>query len=156
MPVEFSNRGGLRSLLDDARRELMASLEGLSEEQMTDELENGWSVKDVVAHVAMWDEMVLPDLIRAVRGHQSLFKAWDHESFTDQWNHIQLELRRGFPLEHVMEEFSESRQAIMSFLDSVAEERLTSGPIPASCAIQAEHDREHAAQIRAWREQKGA
>ena len=133
----------------------MAALEGLDEQSMSAELENGWTMKDVMAHVAMWDEMVLPDLIRAARGHHSSLDAWDHESFTDQWNQISLALRRHFPLEQVLSELAESRQAILSFLDSPPEERLTSGPIPVACAIQAGHDREHAAQIRAWRERAG-
>lgn len=116
---------------------------------------DGWSVKDILAHVAMWDEMVLPDLIRAVRGHHTSLDEWDHESFTDQWNRIALALRRRFPLEQVLGELAESREAVLSFLNSAPEERLSSGPIPVSCAIQAEHDREHAAQIRDWCQREG-
>ena len=56
------------TLLDDARKELMTSINGLAEDHMEAPLADGWSVKDILAHVAMWEDAALPDMRRAARG----------------------------------------------------------------------------------------
>ena len=145
-----ATRASLSALLDDARQELTASLQGLTAEQMEIPLPEGWSVKDVVAHVAMWEEITLPDMYRAMRGRHTVTGSW--EGPFDDWNDIQFELRRDFPLAQVMEELAETRRATLEALRAAPEARLTSGFIPVTCAIYAQHDREHAAQIRDWRQ----
>jgi hypothetical protein len=150
-----ATRTSISALLDDARRELLASFQGLTEEQMTVPMLEEWSVKDVLAHVAMWEEVALPDMRRAARGDKTALDAWDH-SFTDQWNHMQFALRKGFPLRQVLTELAEMRLGTMEILGSVEEARLVSGFIPSTCAIHARHDREHAEQIRSWRQKQGA
>lgn len=149
-----ATRTSISALLDDARRELMTSVQGLSEEQMQISLPDGWSVKDILAHVAMWEEIALLDVHRAARGDQTALGAWDH-SFAEQWNNIHFVLRKSFPLGQVLTELTEARQGMMEILNSVEEKRLAGGFIPNTCAIHAKHDREHAEQIRNWRQQKG-
>src|SRR3989304_1840784 len=133
MPVEMSTRDGLLSLLEEARRELVASFEGLSDDQMQIPLPDGWSVKDILAHVAMWEEITLPDMYRAMRGRHTVTGSW--EGPFDDWNDIQFELRRDFPLAQVMEELAETRRATLEALRAAPEARLTSGFIPVTCAI---------------------
>jgi hypothetical protein len=149
-----ATRTSISALLDDARRELMTSIQGLTEEQLEAPLPDGWSVKDILAHVAMWEEIALLDVRRAARGDKTALGAWDH-SFNDQWNNIHFALRKSFPLGQVLTELSEARQGMMEVLGSVEEQRLAGGFIPDTCAIHAKHDREHAKQIRDWRQQKG-
>ncbi len=154
--IPSPTRTSLLALLDNARQELLTSFQGLAEEQMETPALDGWSVKDMLAHVAMWDEMELPDMRRAARGRARVLDALDDAyQLVDRWNDIQFALRKTLPLEQVLAELDEARHEIMRFLASVAEEHLTSGFVPAACAIQADHDREHAGHIRAWREKQG-
>lgn len=115
---------------------------------------DGWSVKDILAHVAMWDEMELSDMRRAARGDQPAFESFDYP-FIDQWNHIQLVLRSRFPAKQVLAELTESRQAIMDFLSSLPDELLATGYIPMACMHSIHHDQRHAEQIRDWRQREG-
>jgi hypothetical protein len=140
--------------LDGARQDLMESIQGLTDAQMQIPSPEGWSVKDILAHVVMWEETALPDMRRVGRGDEAALDAWDH-SLNDQWNHIQVTLRRRFPLEQVMRELAEARQSTVDFLRTVGEDRLDSGFIPNTCAIHARHDRDHGAQIRRWRQEQG-
>ena len=148
-----ATRSSISALLDDARRELLQSFQGLTDEQMTAPLPDGWSVKDILAHVAMWDEMELPDMRRAARGDQPAFESFDYP-FIDQWNHIQLVLRSRFLAKQVLTELTESRQAIMDFLSSLPDELLATGYIPMACMHSIRHDQRHAEQIRGWRQQE--
>ena len=151
-----ATRASLCALLDDARRELLASFHGLADEQMELPLPDGWSVKDILAHVAMWDEMELPDMRRAARGSVRVLDGLDEdESLVDRWNEVQFRLRRRLPVKQVLTELSGERASIIEFLQSVPEECLTSGFIPTACAVQARHDRDHAQQIREWRQTQG-
>ncbi len=154
MPVELNTRDGLITLLERARRELMDSFQGVSEERVLLPVEDGWSVKDVLAHVTMWEETALPDMSRAVRGEMTALASWDR-TFIDDWNRIQFALRRPFPLAQVLAELTEMRRATIELVKSASEERLTSGFIPTTCAIHARHDRDHAEQIRGWRRNEG-
>ncbi len=150
-----ATRARICALLEDAREEILASFEGLTDEQMEMPLADGWSVKDILAHVAMWDEMELPDMRRAARGRARVLDALDDAyQLVDRWNDIQFALRKTLPLEQVLGELDEARHEIVQLLASVAEEHLTGGFIPAACAIQAKHDRDHAAQIREWRQRQ--
>jgi hypothetical protein len=154
MTTELSTRNGLVSLLDAARGELLASYEGLNEERMHAPVEGEWTVKDILAHVAMWEETALADMYRAVRGDRPALASWDR-SFLNEWNRIQLALRKQFPLPQVLHELADTRSATIEVVKSAPEERLTSGFIPATCAIHARHDGDHAAQIQEWRSKEG-
>jgi hypothetical protein len=145
---------GICTLLDDARRELMTSIGGLAEDQTEAPLADGWSARDILAHVAMWEETALPDMRRAARGDRTALGNWN-QSFTEQWNRIHSALRKSFPLRQVLAELAESRRGTVDFLGSLDVERLASGFIADTCAIHAKHDREHAEQIRNWRQQQG-
>ena len=151
-----TTRASLCALLEDARHELLAAFDGLPDEQMEVPLPDGWSVKDILAHVAMWDEMELPDMRRAARGSARVLDGLDEdETLVDLWNEVQFRLRRRLPVKQVLMELEEARASVIEFLEAVAEERLTSGFVPAACVIQSRHDRQHAAQIRDWRQTQG-
>ncbi len=146
----------LCALLQDARQQLLASFRGLTDDEMQTALPGSWSVKDILAHVTMWDEMELPDMRRAARGRARVLDALDDAyHLVDRWNDIQFALRKTLPLEQVLGELDEARHEIVQLLASVAEEHLTSGFMPAACAIQARHDRDHADQISDWRQTQG-
>ncbi len=147
-----ATRATLVALLDEARRELMTSVQGLSEGQMETPGPDGWSVKDILAHVAMWEETALADMRRAVRGDTTALDAWDH-SFDDQWNHMHMVLRKSFPLQQVLRELAETRRATIEILGSLQDVQMTGGFMPSTCAIHAKHDRDHAEQIRVRRQQ---
>ena len=148
-----ATRVRLSALLTEARDDLLASFQGLTDEQMDSALREGWSVKDILAHLAMWEEIALLDMCRVARGDRAALDAWDH-SFNNEWNHIQFALRKGFPLPQVITELAEVRRGTIELVGSVPEERLVGGFIPSTCAIHARHDREHAEQIREWRQKE--
>ncbi len=102
-----------------------------------------WSVKDILAHLASWEEQILPDLRRVREGRQPALAAFN-EADVDQWNALLVGLRRAFPLSQVRQKLAHYRSAIIEALDSLPH-----------FAICAGHDRRHAEHIRHWRQQEG-
>ncbi len=41
----------------DSRAKLLAAIDGLTDEQMSDPSLDGWAVKDHLAHMALWDDL---------------------------------------------------------------------------------------------------
>src|SRR5262245_23759753 len=61
-PIESDSPRSKAELLERARREYTAleqTLGRLSEAQMTARPDDGWSVKDILAHIAAWQQILL-------------------------------------------------------------------------------------------------
>lgn len=151
----MSDREQVYSQLEEARQELLAAIDGLKPEQMTVPMLEDWSVKDVLAHVASWEEFALPDLRRAAKGHIPALASF-REAEVDDWNRALMSLRRNFPLDQVMSELKEYREATIAALDALPDERLAQGQFARIMAdITVQHDRDHAQDIAKWREKEG-
>ena len=149
-----SARDSLRTLLDSARAELLAAIEGLTPEQMTVPVIGDWSAKDILAHVSAWEQQIVPDLER-VRDEFTPALAQFREQDADRWNELMMGLRRTFSLTQTLHELGHYRQEVLRRLDQLEERHLSSGFVPATCAIASGHDRDHAGQIREWRRREG-
>jgi hypothetical protein len=153
-----SDRDQLAGELEQARSELRASYQGLSEEQITRLGAVGeWSVKDVLSHVASWEEVMLPDLARLVRGDTPVLASMDLETADfDPFNAMIMSLRRNLPLDQVLRELDICRADVMAALARLPDAALAQGQFARFLLqITAVHDREHAEGIRQWRRKEG-
>ena len=151
----LSDREQVYSLLEAARKELVAAIDGLTPEQMAIPVFDDWSVKDILAHIASWEEYALPDFQRVARGHMPALASF-REPEVDNWNALVMSLRRNFPLEQVTYELEANRKATIAALDALPDERLAQGQFVRIWAtIAAVHDREHGEDIRKWRQKEG-
>lgn len=148
-------RASIYALRDGARRELLASIEGIPPETMSGLVIGDWSVKDVLAHVAFWEEIAVPDFERAARGHKLALATFQPQKYTDLWNQIAMDLRREFPLDQVLHELHSFRKQMTQRLDALPDAAFTTVWAPTYCAISAYHDRDHAGHIREWRQREG-
>jgi hypothetical protein len=150
--------GDREQILDEiakARESFVASLEGLSDEQMTAPVVGDWSVKDLLAHLACWEEVQLPDLGRLARGDAPALVAFDIKQ-VDEWNAKLMSLRRHFSLEQARRELELCRQQLVDAVGRLPDSALAEGQFARSllkiCAI---HDGEHERDIREWRKREG-
>jgi hypothetical protein len=90
------------------RRVLMESLDGLTEAQMIVPSIDGWSVKDHLAHLTVWDEIRVLEDGRISSGYDS---AWPHMTAeqNEALNAITQAMRRALPLTQVMAELTAAR-----------------------------------------------
>ena len=153
-----SYRQRLLARLAYERTSLLAQLLGLDEAVLTGLLVGeGWTVKDLLAHVAGWDRWQKNSMQAMVAGEEPVFDAVDdidaaNERFVAAW--------RGASLEAVVAEHSAARSDWVAWLGDLPVEAFfrartyhgydwTFARTP--LRIQWEHDAEHTAQIAAWR-----
>ena len=75
------DRDALLAHFHQMRAALLAAIEGLNDAQMVEPSLDGWSVKDHLAHLALWDDLRASEVERISAGHQT---SWhmpgrDHE-----------------------------------------------------------------------------
>ncbi len=148
-------RASIYDLLEDARRELMTAVEGIPPERMTAPVIGDWSAKDILAHIAFWEEIAIPDFQRVARDDTPALAHFQPEKL-DTWNELSMAMRRSFPLAQVLRELHDTRQAMKQQLESLPDDAFMTGWAPLYCAITVGHDRQHAEHIRAWREKESA
>lgn len=151
----------LAGQMADARERLLASIEGLPDEEM---LEPGvcgeWSVRDVLAHVAAWDRETTAMFEAMLKGERHYFLDLDEDGL-EQFNEEHHEATRDVPLPEVLAELTASREAMLDLVRGVDNLHLFA-PAPgdehadmsiATClGAQIQHDEEHAEMIETWRE----
>lgn len=149
-------RENLYERLESRWRELHDAFQGLSDDAL---MEGGvvgpWSVRDVLAHVTTWDEEALKALPVIVEGGR-VPRYSDLYGGIDAFNAQSQRRKRGFSLEQVLTELKETHQRILSYLESVPDSAFAKENRFLRRLRQDTygHLREHAEQIRAWREKR--
>src|SRR5262245_3577837 len=79
-----------------SRADLLAAIHGLSAAQMTDPSLDGWSVKDHLAHLALWDDVRASEVLRISAGHGSAWRMSPEHG--EAYNALGYALRRDLSL----------------------------------------------------------
>jgi hypothetical protein len=150
-----SDRDDLLSMLQESRSELASAVQGLPDDKMTVPLADDWSAKDVMGHITAWDEFTASDLRRIARGRLPCLAAF-RESEVDSWNAFLIRPRKLFPLPQIRAEFEEARAEMVATLKALPEGLLAQGQMVRNIfAIMAGHEKDHARQVREWRQREG-
>ena len=132
----------------DSRSRLLASIDGLSEEALTEWSIDGWSTKDHLAHVALWDEIRAAEVARISAGHES---AWRLDVEQDaSYNAIGYANAQELSLDQVRWELATSRQKLLDAILS-ATARGLDGSLYGEAGLRSGHELEHAGWIHEWR-----
>ena len=138
--------------------ELHASYAGLSDGQLQEPGVTGdWSVRDILAHIAVWDmecRDVLPEIASGRRRHPS-----DDEEDTDTFNARKTEEMRGMPIDAVREMLADSHRQLLDYLQGLDPGDIVPTSVESFRARLASdtwnHYPEHTTSIRAFREARG-
>lgn len=133
----------------------MREVDAVPPEEMGLPVVDGWSIKDLLAHITYWEETSIPDLQRVLRGDMPALANFQPDK-TDAWNELAMGMRREFPLSQALRELKDVRETFREHLDRLPDEAFRSGWVPVYCAVSASHDRKHAADIREWRRKEYA
>ncbi len=131
------------------RSRLTASLDGLSEAQMTEITLDGWSVKDNLAHIAFWDDLRADEIIRISAGFDSVLKMTEQQDH--ELNAMAYELRRNLSPAQILWELRHSRQRLVDAIGA-ATARALDPDAYGEAGLMSTHDAQHADYIRNWRE----
>ena len=134
------------------RGELLAAIDGLSDELMTEPSLDGWSVKDHLAHLAFWDDIRGSEVVRISAGHDS---AWRMTGEQDEaLNALVYDQRKGLPLDQARWELTTSRERFLEAISS-ATARGLDGSLYGEAGLYSSHEALHTGWIRRWRDQRG-
>lgn len=116
----------LMEAITAGRKKFEATLSQLDEDQMISPgLESGWSVKDVLAHIQVWETRMVRWLEETQRGETPQMlppgMTWDD---LDQMNDETYLQNRDRPLSEVLEEFHQSFPKAVDTVKSISEEDL--------------------------------
>ncbi len=118
------NKQQLLKRLETAWTDLKESYTGLSDAQL---LEHGvmgdWSVKDILAHVTIWEEEALKYLPLIINGEKP--PRYTRYGGIDAFNEQMIEQRRDLALSDVLRQLDETHRRLIDYLQSVPEEHFT-------------------------------
>ncbi len=136
----------------EMREDLLSAIEGLSDELMTERSLDGWSVKDHLAHLALWDDVRASEVVRISAGHES---AWRMNGEQDA-AHSTLghDLRLNLSLDQVRWELAISRQRLLDAIAS-ATPRGLDGSLYGEAGLHSTHEAQHTGWITRWRGERG-
>ena len=141
--------------LEAAYRDLQQAVEGIPDDKMAVAWFGEWSAKDILAHAASWDEFASLDLQRIGRGHMPCLAAFKEAEVND-WNGFLMRPRKLFPLAQVRFESGYCHRQLVDALNPLPEAVFAPGNmVSAFLAIAAGHYRNHAGNIRQWRQGEG-
>ena len=134
------------------REELLSAIDGLSDELMTERSLNGWSVKDHLAHIALWDDIRTSDVVRISAGYDSAWRMTGEQDAA--YGAMGHDLRLKLSVAQVKWELATSRQRLLDAI-SAATQRGLDGLLYGEAGLKSGHERQHAGWIKRWRGEKG-
>ena len=136
---------------------LLQAIEGLDNEQLTRPGLDGWSVKDILAHVLGWERIETLFLSRMAAGERPNPDGIDYINEVDSWN---ASFVGGMVAISPQTVIAILRQAHMNHViaaRSLPDERLSEGKTARRLIDDdVRHYQEHAQQIRTWREREAS
>lgn len=145
-------RDGLLGQYRKSRDELLSAIDGVSEAELIAPTLDGWSVKDHLAHLAVWDDIRASEVERISAGHES---AWRMPGELDAaYNAIAYELRRDLSLVQARWELETSRQRLLDAISSATERGLDPSHY-GEAGLVSGHEAQHTTWIRRWRTENG-
>ena len=140
-----------------AWQELASAVDSFSEAEMEQAgVIEGWSVKDLLGHIAFWADKAAADLQAVAGGREDEVATPGSEKAVDEWNERERQSRAGRPLAEIREEWLESFQKAMDALAGFPADRLQEKVKGATVLDRFagdtyEHYREHFGDVSAWR-----
>ncbi|MCA9898989.1 MAG: DinB family protein [Ardenticatenaceae bacterium] len=152
----------LTARLAAERSELFAALLGLSEAQLTTaEVQPGWTIKDLLAHVAFWDGFHTNRMQLVLDGRIHEIMEIGDDADMDDFNARLLAENKKTPLEQAIAMLQKERGGFLQLLKRLDDRTLQSQirlpwgwrtHMRVWARWRYQHDAEHAQQIQVWRD----
>jgi len=137
---------------DEAYRELQEAVVDLDDARAKTAWLGTWGVREILVHIAGWDREMTPALDRIGRG-EAAYPAGAYDD-ADGWNARFVAAREGVKLADVLAEMDGAHRGLVAAAGALGASHLAPGAAARELfeGTAAQHYREHAAQIREWRE----
>ena len=147
------DRDALLQHYRQTREELLSAIDGLSDELMTEPSLDGWSVKDHLAHLALWDDIRASEVVRISAGYESAWPGMTGDQ-NEAHNALVHDLRLALSLDQVRWELATSRQRLLDAISSATARGLDAS-LYGEAGLRSLHEAQHAGWIKRWRGERG-
>lgn len=156
-------RAEVLAAMKQDRANLLAALEGMSEQAMTTIPAAGeWTVKDLLGHMAMWKQVAVKFIAEYRQAGIPQSLGLENGAATDAYNQRGAALRRDWPLARVREELDAAHRELVAAVESLGDADLVAplgGPWEGKTTLEHliainsyTHDPEHIQQIKETRD----
>ncbi|MGH9174322.1 MAG: DinB family protein [Vicinamibacterales bacterium] len=149
------NRQQLLQRLDAAWTAFTDAYAGLPDARMTEPgVTGGWSIKDILAHITIWEEEALKHLPHVIAGDTPPRYSVTYGGI-DAFNDLMVERRRALPLSDVLRQLDETHQRLIAYVETMPDDQITTDT-RARRRLRLDtysHYPIHTRAIREWREQ---
>jgi hypothetical protein len=160
------NKNDLLQRLEESRENFLALIDPLQDEQLIEPgVMETWSVKDILAHLTMWEAQLITLLFKVKQGKKPQTVHFQGDS-VDAINQKWLEQHKGRDLHLVLSDFNGIRNQTILRVEMFSEADLVrSDRFPWAkgkplwkwvAADTFEHEAEHAQHIQAWLGKQGS
>jgi uncharacterized damage-inducible protein DinB len=136
----------------ESRIKMLAAIDGLTDEQMSEPSIDGWAVKDHLAHLALWDDIRAAEVERISAGFESTWKMTEHQD--EEHNAAGYELRRSLSAAQARWELEQSRRRLLDAITAATPDALDQSRYGAA-GLRSQHEDQHSGWIARWRGEKG-
>jgi hypothetical protein len=145
----LSNRTELINSVDAAWRQLMAAIDGVPPDRLAEPgVAGDWSLKDLLGHIAYWDEHALTEIERALAGLERADNEWQ------AMNEADYAARRDRTVHEQRAAMDQTHAALLARLDAISDP--DAGRVDAGIRVDTyEHYESHVKDIAQWRERIG-
>lgn len=152
-PGRPAERQRVLSRLADGRDHVLAAIRGLSDRQLSMKgCTPEWAAKDVLSHLASWDEALALDFGRLVNGEAPALSAYRPE-LVNQYNAAVMSSRLALPAAQSRLTMDSARRELLDGIRFLPDAQFEEGQFARwMLDITALHDHEHARMICDWRE----
>ncbi len=146
------DRDALLKHYREMREDLLSAIDGLSDELMTEPSLDGWSVKDHMAHLALWDDIRASEVARISAGHDSAWRmTGDQDAALSALAH---DLRLALPPGQARWELAASTQRLLDAISSATARGLDPS-LYGEAGLRSTHFAQHTGWIKRWRRARG-
>ncbi|SRR6266851_894077 len=146
------DRDALLRHYGQTRDDLLSAIERLSDEQLSEPSLDGWSVKDHLLHLALWDDTRASEVTRISAGHASAWRMNDEQDRA--YNEMAHTLRHDMSPDQAKWELATSRQRLLDAI-AAATPRGLDASLYGEAGLHSGHEAQHTAWIKRWRGEKG-
>ena len=148
----MSDKAALLREADETFSDLHRAIDGLSEEEMREVWLGTWGVREILIHISGWHHAMVPALGHIARG-EAPYPAGTYDDF-DAWNARFVAEKAGVKAADAAADVEASHRAFLAASRAVPDQHFESGGAARELfdGVAPGHYREHAAQIREWRQ----
>jgi hypothetical protein len=148
----MADRDDLLRHYREARVNLLAAIDGLTDDQLSERTLDGWSVKDHLLHISLWDEIRAAEIDRISAGQESLWRMSGEQD--DIYRSLGIDLRGGVSVAQAKWELEATRRRVLDAITG-ATERGLDGSRYGEAGLRSGHEAQHTEWINRWRSEKG-